>query len=392
MKFYNLPFFIRQPHLHSRNAVYPRSLTGCNEIDLQWFAAEDEGRTEEPSEIKLQKARREGRVAKSNELNSALVLLFVVLTLILLGSWIFVKLREVMIFFFTRCTENQVNDPVFAAAGYRFLLMTVLPIALLGAAAGVAANIIQNRGFLYSTKPIEPKFSRILPHFGEYLRKTVFSFEGGFNVAKSLGKVAVIATIAYLLIRNDLPELLFMLQAGNVEGSVGRIAQMAAGLLVYVAVFFLAIAVPDYFVQRRQFMESMKMTKQEVKQEYKEMEGDPEVKNRLTRAQRELLSRNMPRAVAEADVIVTNPTHFAVSLSYQPDIADAPQVTAKGADEVAQVMKRIARENDVPIVENRPLARGLYAESRVGDIIPEVYINAIALVYRQIDYISKHKR
>lgn len=99
----------------------------------------------------------------------------------------------------------------------------------------------------------------------------------------------------------------------------------------------------------------------------------------------------MPKAVAEADVIVTNPTHFAVSLQYQPDIASAPQVTAKGADEVAQMMKRIARENEVPVVENRPLARSLYAETQVGDIIPDDYINAIVLVYKQIDYISKRR-
>lgn len=362
-----------------------------SQIDLQWFAAEDEGRTEEPSEIKLQKARKEGRIAKSSEVNGAFVFLFSAATLVLLGSWIYTKLQQVLVFFFTRCTEKQVDNPSFVIVCYRYFLMIVFPIAIIASVAGIAANIIQNKGFIYSTKPIEPKFSKILPKFGEYFKKTIFSFEGGFNVAKSLGKVALITAIAYFVIRTDLPQLLFMLKSGNVEGCIGRIAQMASKLILIVAFLFLGISIPDYFVQKKQFIESMKMTKQEVKQEYKEMEGDPDVKRHLEQGQRELLSRNMPKAVAEADVIVTNPTHFAVSLQYQPDIADAPQVTAKGADEVAQMMKRIARENDVPIVENRPLARGLYAETQVGDIIPYSYINAIALIYRQIDYISKRK-
>lgn len=362
-----------------------------SQIDLQWFAAEDEGRTEEPSQVKLEKARKEGQIAKSSELNGAFVFLFASATLLLLDSWIFIKLQQILVYFFTRCTEKQVDNPIFAAVCYRYFLMIILPIALVSSIAGVIANIIQNKGFIFSFKPIEPKFSKLIPKIGEFLKKTVFSFEGAFNVVKSLGKVAVITAIAFFVIRDSLPELNFMLQAGNVAGAVARIAQMAAKLLMIVAVFFLAIAVPDYFVQRRQFRERMKMTKQEVKQEFKEMEGDPEVKQRLEQGQRELLRQNMPKAVAEADVIVTNPTHFAVSLQYQPDIASAPQVTAKGADEVAQMMKRIARENEVPVVENRPLARSLYAETQVGDIIPDDYINAIVLVYKQIDYISKRR-
>ena len=131
------------------------------------------------------------------------------------------------------------------------------------------------------------------------------------------------------------------------------------------------------------------MTKQEVKQEYKEMEGDPEVKSHLENAQRQLLQRNIPKAVAESDVVITNPTHFAVSLKYDSSRFDSPQITAKGADEVAFRIRTIAKENDVPIVENRPLARSLYAETEVGDIIPDKYIKAIVSVYAQIEYINK---
>jgi flagellar biosynthetic protein FlhB len=135
----------------------------------------------------------------------------------------------------------------------------------------------------------------------------------------------------------------------------------------------------------------MNMTKQEVKQEYKEMEGDPEVKSHLQQMQRQLLQRNMPRAVAESDVVITNPTHFAVALQYDAVKADAPQVTAKGADLVAARIKSLARDNDVPIVENRPLARALYANCEIGDIIPQEYIKAIATIYQQINYLNKKK-
>ncbi len=361
-------------------------------IDLQWFAAEDEGRTEEPSEVKLEKARKEGRVVKSQELNGALVMLSGVVTLMVIGRWLLVQMESALRYFFTRCAEQELANPAYAVAFAAFFLKMVLPVAVVGLIAGVFTNIAQNKGWLFSTKPIEFQFSKILPRFGQYFKKTLFSAEGAFNVAKSLVKVAVISGAAYLFIRSNIPNLLMLLQTHNVEGAVGLIASIAIRILAAAAIFFLVIAIPDYFVQKHQFMESMRMTKQEVKEEYKEMEGDPEVKGKLQQMQRQLLQRNMPRAVAESDVVITNPTHYAVALKYDPEIAEqSPQVVAKGADQVAFSIKRIAREHDVPIVENRPLARGLYTDTQVGDIIPEAYLNAIVLVYREIKYYSDKK-
>ena len=359
-------------------------------LDLQWFAAEDEGRTEEPSEYKLEKARKEGRVAKSQELNSALVMLLTVIVLVFLGPSMLRDFADVLRFYFTRCTDPQVNDPNLARAFFSFFIRLTLPIGIVGIIGGVAGNIIQNRGFLFTTKTIEPNFKKIVPNFAEYFKNTLFSFRGIFNVVKSIGKVIVIGAISYSLIRRDIPVLLLEIQNGSIGGATGHIAKMTAQLLITAAVIFLIIAIPDYLVQRRQFMEEMKMTKQEVKEEYKEMEGDPEVKNRLQQEQRRLLQQNIPKAVKESDVVITNPTHFAVALKYDKSVTEqAPQVTAKGEDEMAFTIKRIARENDVPIVENRPLARGLYTDTKVGDIIPEQYIRAIVLVYTHIKYNSK---
>ncbi len=360
-------------------------------IDLQWFAnPEDEGKTEQPSDYRLQKAREEGRVAKSAELCSALVMLFTVLTVVIMGSRILGWCEDVLRFYFTRINEDMMSA-AFSAAFFHYFLIIALPVAIVGFIAGVLANIVQNRGFIFSTKPLTPQFSKIVPHFGQYLTKTLFSFEGFFNVAKSIVKIVIISILSFILIRGDLPKILELLNTGSVRLAVGRIAGMAAQLLIVCAVLFIIISIPDYFVQRREFMRSMMMTKSEVKQEYKEMEGDPEVKSHLEQAQRQLIQRNMPEAVKKSDVVITNPTHFAVALMWDNTVADAPQVMAKGADEVAFNIKKIAAENDVPVIENRPLARSLYTDTKVGDIIPDVYFVAIAAVYKQIDYLNKKK-
>jgi flagellar biosynthetic protein FlhB len=159
---------------------------------------------------------------------------------------------------------------------------------------------------------------------------------------------------------------------------------MVACMILESAVAMLILAVPDYLFQRWQFRESLKMTKQEVKEEHKMYEGDPLIKGRLRERMRELLTKNIAQAVPKASVVVTNPTHFAVALQWEQGAMTAPLVVAKGADEVAQRIKAIARENDVPIVENRPLARALYAETEVGDVIPEKYYEAIANVLAHV--------
>lgn len=356
------------------------------EIDLQWFAAEDEGRTEEPSELKLRKAREEGRIAKSQDLNSALVFLFSLVTLIFLAKSIFFGCKEIMQFFFERVNSPEVNGHAFFMVFVNYFAKLVFPIIIVGIVAGIMGNIIQNRGWLFSLKVITPKFSKLLPKFGEYFKNTMFSVRGVFNIAKSIGKVAVIVFVAYLLIRKYIPDLISVIQRGNgsILSHVFFVSKIGATLLVVAAVIFLLIAIPDYFVNRREFMESMKMTKYEVKQEYKEMEGDPEVKSRLKQKQKEILQQNMPKAVREADVVITNPTHFAVSMKYEREVNASPQITAKGQDEVALMMRRIASENNVPIVENKALARSLYAETEVGDIIPEKYFSVLANIYAEI--------
>ncbi len=350
------------------------------------MAAEDEGRTEEPSEYRLEKARKEGRVAKSQEVSGALILLMTVFLLVFMGKWIFIQCTYIYKYYFSRCSNPDLHDKNLITTFFNFFLRIFLPLGGVSAVAAVIGNIIQTRGFVFSLKPIQPDFSRILPHFGNYLKKTVFSFTGFFNFIKSIVKIFIIVLIAYFMIRNEIPVFLMIISNGQILEALGKIAALCAKLMITVSVLFLVISIPDYFVQKREFMESQKMTKQEVKQEFKELEGDPEVKNRLKQAQQELLKQNLRKTVSEADVVVANPTHYAVCLKYEQNVSDVPVVTAKGEDQQALLIRHIAEENNVPVVENRPVARELYTNIEVGDIIPEAYYTAIALIYANIGY------
>jgi flagellar biosynthetic protein FlhB len=212
---------------------------------------------------------------------------------------------------------------------------------------------------------------------------------GAFNTVKSVVKVVVISSIAYFFIKSDLPLTLKFLDSAPYL-AMTIVARMTAKLMVATAAVLLLIGVMDYVMQRREFRQQMKMTKQEVKEEFKESEGDPEVKGRLESEQKKVLTQNMPKAVRESDVVITNPTHFAVALKWKREENAAPVVAAKGTDRTAQTIKEIARENDVPVVENRPLARGLYNDTEVGDIIPDSYLRAIATVYAQVGFMEKN--
>ena len=348
------------------------------------MAAEDEGRTEEPSEYRLEKARKEGRVAKSQEIGSSLVLLLTIVVLIFIGKWILGQCIDIFEYYFTKCAHPDVTDGKLASLFFSEYIKIILPTSLVAIVAGLLANIIQNKGFIFSWKPLEPKFSKVAPKFGEYFKKTLFSGKGLFNIAKSIIKVSIIILVGYLSIRRDIPVLVEIVSNGQILPALGKIAGMAAKIIIIVAVAFIIISIPDYFVQRKEFMETMKMTKYEVKQEFKELEGDPEVKSRLMQMQRQLLSQNIPKAVSEADVVITNPTHFAVVLKYDTKVADAPMVTAKGEDEMAFTIRRIAKEYNKPIVENRPVARGLYTDTKIGDIIPVDYWKVISVIYTNI--------
>lgn len=368
----------RHAHLGSAEIETAAALA----IDLQWFAAEDEGRTEEPSEYKIRKAREEGRVAKSQELVGALVLLMPALAIFFLGPSMLRTSIEMVRFYLERSTELDPTSAIVAQAFFSYFVRLALPIALVAMATAIFANVVQT-GFLFTTKPLVPNFSKILPRFGQYFRRTLFSTEGMFNFAKSIIKMAIIGVVAFLVVRSEI-EKLANLQTAALWTGVTLVSSLVMRLLIISALLLLVLSVPDFMFQRWQYRESLKMTKQEVKEERKMYEGDPLIKSRLRQRMREIMMRNMAANVPKADVVITNPTHFAVALEWNRSSMSAPMVTAKGADEVALRIRRIAEENGVPVVENRPLARALFAETEIGDIIPEQYYQAIAVVLAHV--------
>ncbi len=353
-------------------------------VHLYWFAAEDEGRTEEPTEHKIRKAREEeGKVAKSQDLSAAIIMLFCAVTLALLSSYSYQTFQDMVRYFLSRSSEIDITeDGTLLPTFYGFFIRLTLPVAAVAFAAAVMGNLIQV-GFLFTTKPITPDLKKVVPNFTRFIQKSFLSTEAIFNLAKAIGKVIIIITLAFVNIRSELGRIV-NLASPSISQAFGVIAWVAFRILVQAAIILLVLSLFDYLFQRRLHREQLKMTKQEVKEERKTYEGDPMVKGRMKQRMREMLSRNMVRKVPEADVVITNPTHYAVALEYHRERMQAPMVTAKGKDAVAERMKQLAGESAVPIIENKPLARALYAEVEIGDIIPERFYEAVVAVLKQV--------
>jgi flagellar biosynthetic protein FlhB len=295
-------------------------------------------------------------------------------------------------FFMTRITQlDPVSDRAIAGICLQYFVKMSLPIIIVGMFAAIFSNMVQV-GFLFTTKPLTPKFSKILPHFGRYFQKTLFSMEGLFNFFKSIVKMLIIGLTAYIIIRSHISELANLQTASRLWMGVSLVATLAAQMLIIAALLLMALAIPDYMFQRWQYRESLKMSRKEVEEEHKQYEGDPFVKARLKRRMREILTQNMAVNAAKADVVITNPTHFAVALEYHIGEGEAPVVTAKGEDEMAFRIRRIAMDNGVPIVENKPLARALYADTEVGDEVPERYWQAVITVLEKVWSINEKRR
>lgn len=353
------------------------------DIHLQWFAAEDEGRTEEPSEHKIRKAREEGKVAKSADLTSTLVLLVTTVTLAVLAGGILNNCASLVRFFLSLAGRP---DSISGQAMYRacmgYFIRIALPLCLAAFLAALVGNVVQV-GFLFTAKPITPDFTRIAPRIGRWLQRSFVSREAVFNLAKTIVKAALVAAIVYVNIAGAMTRVERLVLSPLFAG-ISLVADIGFRIIVEAAVAMLAIALIDYWFQRRQHMESLKMSKQEMKEERKLYEGDPLVKSRLRERMRDILRRNMMQQVPKATVVITNPTHYAVALQYSRAAMSAPTVTAKGVDLIAQKIKEIAGENGVPVIENRPLAQALYREVEIGDEIPAKFYEALSVIIAQV--------
>ncbi|AHC14600.1 flagellar biosynthesis protein FlhB [Salinispira pacifica] len=376
IRFTNLPDFQNRP-------VFER-------MTLQWFAAEDEGRTEEPTEQKIRKAREDGKVAKSQDVSSTIVLLGSIAVLAFFGRGMFNTMQDMVKYYLGFVANPPVEGSgVLFRAFFSFFLRLTLPVAITAFVMAILGNLIQV-GFLFTTKPLKPDFKKIAPNFPKYFKRTLLSTEALFNLSKSIVKVVIVVSISFFNVFIRLEEITGLVRRPFMEG-VFLVADIAFLIILEAAIVMLIFSLIDYWFQRKQHRESLKMTKQEVKEERKNFEGDPQVKARLKERMREILQSNMMRKVPEADVVVTNPTHFAVALEYQKESMNAPMVTAKGQDHIAQRMKAIAAEHQVPVMENKPLARALYADVEIGDQIPAQHYQAVAELLKMVYRMNNQK-
>jgi flagellar biosynthetic protein FlhB len=290
-------------------------------------------------------------------------------------------------FFLSRAVElDPVKDRVIVLVFFRYLARLAMPVLAVAMVSGIFSNVVQTNGFLFTTKPITPDFSKVVPRIGEFFRR-IFSIDGVWNFGKSLIKMGIIGIVAYVLISMDLPKLVNLQKASPYIG-LTSIASLAIRMLLICAVLMLILSIPDLIFQRWRFRERHKMSRQEVKEEMRMYEADPAIQNRIRRRFQDLLRQNIAAVVPRSSVVITNPTHLAVALEYRFGMP-GPRVNALGADDTAARIRKIADDNGVPIVEDKPLARALFQDARVGDIIPEKYFNAVANVLSKVWHINE---
>jgi len=354
-------------------------------FDLQMFAADDEGRTEEPTEKKLREAREKGQVAKTTELPGALVVIFGFLVIFFLGAWIYDSLARMMVFYLSNFSRFSITEHSITVEFFRsmeILGKTLLPLFIAVMIAAILGNAAQV-GFQFSLHPLMVDFSKIKFNPSEMIKKIFFSPQVAMNLVKTFVKLVAIGLVSYLVISGEMDNLI-QLPDISIAGALVLVSSIALKIVIWSSVVILMLAIPDYVFQRKEFIESLKMSKQEIKQEMKESQGDPHIRARLKQMQRELLTRNMIREVPKADVVVTNPTHFAVALKFEREKMASPQVIAKGVDSVALRIREIAKDNGIVMIENRPLAQEMFKRLEVGDFIPEDLYKAVSLVYAEL--------
>ena len=349
--------------------------------------AEQQGqeKTEAPTEKKRRESREEGQVAFSRELPSAALLAGILLTLIATSTLILDAFREMTTQIFRDMSEADelsigslydLSSEIFST-----LLPAFAPFAAIIVLVGILASVLQV-GVQITLKAIAPKFNKISPLTG---LKRLFSTQSLADFLKSMAKLIIVGIVGYITYMDKITEL-NGLSVATPEAILEYNFTVVAEVSGKIVLALVAIAIFDYIYQRWHHEKQLMMTKQEVKEETKQTEGDPQLKARIRQIQREMSNARMMQEVPKADALIVNPTHFSVAILYDRDVMEAPEVTAKGIDHMALRMRTVARENSVPILERPELARDLYANVEIGETIPERFYKAIAeilaFVYR----------
>jgi len=355
-------------------------------LDLQFFAGAEE-KTEKATPKKRQDERKKGKVAKSQDINTAFLLFFCFMILFVSGSFMKNNLTALFRQSFTEYIHwdvsiNSINQVLIESAiEMAKMLAPIMAVAII---AGLAANFTQI-GFLFTTEPLKFDLKKIDPIKGS---KKIFSARALVELLKALLKIVFIGAITFFVIwiyKDDMMMLAFK----TAENTLGFFGEVTIIMGVSAAIALLFLSVFDYAYQKYDFEKNIKMSKKDVKDEHKNMEGDPQIKSKIKEKQRDMATQRMMNEVPSADVVITNPTHYAIAVRYDEEKASAPYIVAKGADQIALKIKEVAQANNVVTVEDRPLARSLYVAIEIGDVIPEEFYKAMAEILAYVYRLEK---
>lgn len=333
-------------------------------------------KTEQATPKRREEAKKKGKIALSKEIPSVLILASSLMVFYFAGTWMFWSLSDFMRGIYQNIGTMQLDS---ASAGallmgvFEQIFFVLLPLLIAVILAGISGNLAQI-GFLFTGEPMTPKLSKLDPVKG---MKKLFSVKALVELFKSLFKISIIGGIAYVMLKGEMDNLpaLMQMSVGEILSFISRIS-FKTGL--YTCLVLIILSAFDYAFQRWQHEKELKMSKQEVKDELKQREGDPYVKARIRKLQVETSRRRMMEAVPDADVIITNPTRLAIALQFNANEMLAPKVTAKGAGFLAERIRKIAKDNNIPLVEHKPLAQTLYKMAEIGDYIPADLYRAVA--------------
>lgn len=345
-------------------------------LNLQLFAQGE--KTEQPTPKKRRDAREDGQILQSKEVNGVVILFSCFFALKLLGGMINNQLEKLLMDSFHTIANvdvfyNENNLLVnFMKIGAVFAII-VLPILAAAFLSALIINYLQV-GFIFTSKPLKLKLDRLNPIEGF---KKMFSKRALVELVKSILKIILVGYVAYSYLLSKMVEIVKLSQM-NAKSAYGIFASMTFNFVLRLLLVLLALSAFDYFFKWREHENKLKMSKQEVKEEYKQTEGDPFIKGKIKEKQRQMAMSRMMQDVPKADVIITNPTHYAVAIVYDNESFEAPYIIAKGKDLIAENIKKIGKENSLPIVENKYVARTIYQTVEIGDIIPEELYEAVA--------------
>lgn len=348
--------------------------------------SDDSSKTEEPTHKKLEDARKKGQIFQSREINHFFMMLALAAFVMVLAPALGRDMIDTLGPFITEPDQMSMDSAGFMGLMRTVTIGTVLALALLFLAsitAAIAPAVVQKK-WIFAVESIKPKFSKISPLGGF---KRLFGMKALVEFGKNLLKVTIVGFIAVYAVL-PFKETLFVLPALPKAEMLSFTQQMAGRMLLAVLCMLFLLSIGDYLLQRFMFMKQMRMTKQEVKEEYKQQEGDPHIKGKLKAIRREKAKQRMMANVPKADVIITNPTHYAVALQYDSASMQAPKLVAKGTDDVAGRIRELATKNKIPIIRNPPLARVLYDTTDIDEDIPIEHYQAVAKI---IGYVYKLK-